>query len=158
MRAPHSRDKNSLFQAFLSLPGWEGKVTPEPSHPPPGESPRPAKEKLWGMNRFVPWNGSTASPLTPRDVLELLPWQHGAHPLHGGTSSSGRAVPHRRGESRFAGRQQQSKYSVTLWQGKQISFSPGFLPPQQHPQVVCLPWAAWAEFRKTQTQNLAAKG
>lgn len=79
-RAPHSRDKNSLFQAFLSLPGWEGKVTPEPSHPPPGESPRPAQEEQWEINRFVPWNGSTASPLAPRDVLELLPWQHRVHP------------------------------------------------------------------------------
>lgn len=37
-RTPHPRDKNRFFQAFLSLPGWEGKVTPEPSHPAPGES------------------------------------------------------------------------------------------------------------------------
>lgn len=142
-RAPHPRDKNSLFQAFLSPPGWEGKVTPEPSHPPPGESPRAAKEKWWEMIRFVgndqvcatEWLSSIT--LTARDVLELPPCNTGLIPLHGGTRGSGRSVPHRRAGSRFAGHQQQSKYSVTPWQRTQISFSPDSAPSAA--PTSCLP-------------------
>lgn len=89
-RAPHSRDKNSLFQALLSLPGWEGKVTPEPSHPPPGETcqgERVGNEQVCAMERL--------SSITPhsREVLGLLPWQHRAHPLPGRTGGSARAAP-----------------------------------------------------------------
>lgn len=65
----------------------------------------------------------------------------------------------RRGEVNPSLQDTTSKANIQQHCGNESkSHSPQILPPQQHPQVVCLPRAAWAEFRKTQTQNLAAKG
>lgn len=147
-RAPHSRDKNSPSQAFLSLPGWEGKVTPEPSHPLQVRAPelprRMGNEQICAMELLH------SITLTPRDGLELL---QGSSPPRGNEE----LCPPRVNPGLW---DTQSKANIEQHCGNESkSHSPPDFAPSAAPTgCFCLPRAAWAEFRKTQTQNLAAKG